>query len=146
MGLGNLVTKNIATAQKDTDIEQIAQMMVDCDCGMIPVIEKNGRSKVVGTITDRDIVCRAIAQGNNPLEMTAGELMSKNPITINLNASREDAEDLMEQNQIRRLLVVDDNDDCIGVIAQADLARQAPSDETGKMVAKVSEPTKRAST
>ena len=139
MNIENLMTKNPATCSRNTSLEEVAKLMTDHDCGMIPVVETNGTTSILGTVTDRDIACRAVARGKNPLELSAGDIMTDSAITLKASASREDAENLMEQHQIRRLLIVDNNDSLVGILAQADLAQAAPPQETGKMVEEISE-------
>lgn len=141
MRIKDMMSKNIASCTPEASLHECARLMKDHDCGMIPIVEGNGQMKPVGTITDRDIACRAVAEGKNPLEMKAHEIMSKNPVTINLNDEHEDAIELMEDNQIRRLIVVNDNGECQGILSQADLALNAPEDEVAEVVQQVSRPT-----
>lgn len=140
MNLRDLMTSNPTTCTPDASLEDVANMMVDCDCGMIPVISGDGSNKPIGTITDRDIVIRCIANGHNPLEKTAGDAMTDNPVCINQNASHQEAMNMMEENQIRRLLVIDDNGECCGILSQADLARGASEEDIGEVVQHVSKP------
>ncbi len=138
MNVYELMTNNPQTASKDSSLEDVAKIMRDCDCGMIPIVEQNGRKRVVGTVTDRDITIRAIAKGKNPLELTAGDVMSTNPVCISQNASDSEAGEMMSGHQIRRLLVLDDNNDLVGVVAQADIAREDSKRSVGKVVQKIS--------
>lgn len=140
MEIQDLMTSNPAACTPDTSLQEIASMMVDCDCGMIPVISEDGSNQPIGTVTDRDIVVRALAEGNNPAEMTANEVMTDNPVTIEMDASHRDAMEMMEQHQLRRLLVIDENSECCGIISQADLARTTSEEEVGEVVQHVSEP------
>ncbi len=113
-------------------------MMVDNDCGCIPVVEDNKNQKPVGMITDRDITIRTVADGKNPLEMTVGDVMSKNVITVTDDSSVEECCNLMEKNQVRRVAVVDENGGCCGIVAQADIAIKAEDTKTDKVVEKIS--------
>lgn len=140
MQIRELMTSEPACCTPDTPIEEVAQMMLDCDCGMIPIVAGDDTNRPVGAITDRDIVCRSLANGENPLEMTAGDLMTANPVTIDQNAAHNEAMSLMENNKIRRLLVTDDNGECIGVLSQADLATWTSEQEVGEVVQHVSQP------
>lgn len=141
MSVKDLMTTNPQCASKNTSLQEIAQYMVDCDCGMIPIVEQNGKTNVIGTVTDRDIAIRAVAKGSNPLEMSASDVMSSNPVCINQSADDDEAEQLMGQHQIRRLIVVDDDNNVVGVIAQADLALNESERETGQVVQQISEST-----
>lgn len=140
MRLQELMTTDLATCTPDMPLEEVAGMMLDYDCGMIPVVAGDGTTRAVGTVTDRDITCRTVAVGENPLEFMAGDVMTANPITINHNDSYEEAMQMMEDNQLRRLLVVDDNGECYGVISQADLARKVSEEDVGEVVQHVSRP------
>lgn len=145
MELRELMTTDIATCTPDTPIQEVASLMDEFDCGMIPVVAGDGTSRAVGTITDRDIVIRTVARGDNPLDLVAGDVMTGNPVTINPDANHRQAMEIMEKNQLRRLLVVDNNGECYGVISQADLARETSEQEVGEVVQHVSSPTRGSS-
>jgi CBS domain-containing protein len=121
-----------------TPLVEIAQMMVAQDCGDIPVCDGSG--KPIGVITDRDIVCRLVAKGKEPTKATAQDCMSKPVVTVRPDAPIEESATLMEQYQVRRLPVVEQNGKCCGVISQADLARKGPRSTTAEVISKVSEP------
>ncbi len=140
MQIRDIMTTNVATCTNDTPLEEVAQMMMDCDCGMIPVVAGDDTTRPIGTVTDRDIVCRTLASGDNPLDFTAGDVMTGNPVTISPNASHDEAMHMMESNQIRRLLVIDNNGECVGIVSQADLARNASEEEVGEVVQHISRP------
>jgi CBS domain-containing protein len=95
----------------------------------------------IGVVTDRDIVCRFIARGKNPLAYAAEQCMSQPVITVREDASLSDAVDVMEKHQIRRVPVVDEEGACIGIIAQADVAWAEDEREVGKLVREVSRDT-----
>ena len=118
-------------------------MMVDCDCGEIPVTDDAGRP--IGVITDRDITCRAVAQGRNPLELTAADCMTSPPVTVTPEASLSECCDILEAKQIRRVPVVDHTGRCIGMVSQADIARHAPKHEAAEVLKQVSQPSVGAS-
>lgn len=82
MQVKDLMTQDPACCTPDTNLQEVAQMMVEQDCGCIPVVESQETLKPVGVVTDRDITCRTVAQGRNPLEMTAGECMSGPVLTV----------------------------------------------------------------
>jgi CBS domain-containing protein len=140
-----IMTLNPAYCTPNTNLQQVAQMMVEHDCGCIPVVESQDGLKPVGVVTDRDICCRTVAQGKNPLAMTAGEIMSSPVVTVTPNMSVKEFTRVMEENQIRRVLVVDENGDCCGIIAQADVARRASKQQTAEVVREVSQPSEMGS-
>ena len=113
--------------------------MVGRDCGSVPVVARSG-STLAGIITDRDMVVRAIAEGRNPLTLTARECMTTPAISIREDASLDDCTDLMEAKKIRRVPVVDASGSVIGIVAQADIARCASRKEAGELVRDVSTP------
>jgi len=138
MKVSEIMTKNPACCFTTTSLAEVAKMMAEYNCGSIPVVDEHTRKKPVGTITDRDITIRAVAHNKNPLEMVAGEVMTDNPITIRDDATFEECCAAMENAQIRRILVVDANGQCIGMVAQADVARMANEHETAVLVKDVS--------
>src|SRR6476619_8096522 len=138
MKVSEIMTKNPACCFDTTTLVDVAKMMADHDCGSIPVVDGHDSKKPIGTITDRDITIRAGAHKKNPLTMFAGEIMTKAPVTIREDASFDEACAAMEGAQIRRILVVDDKGSCIGMVAQADIARKATEHETAVLVKDVS--------
>jgi CBS domain-containing protein len=138
MNVKHIMTAEAKCCAADTSIREIAEMMVTEDVGDIPVCDDQG--KPVGVLTDRDIVCRLVAKGKNPLELRAEDCMSSPPITTTPETPVEEAARLMEQYQIRRLVVLDRNGVTCGIVSQADLARKGPRDTTIEVVEKVSEP------
>jgi CBS domain-containing protein len=143
MKVKDVMSTNVACCRKDTLLQEVARMMVDCDCGEIPVTDDAGRP--IGVITDRDITCRAVAQGRNPLELTAGDCMTSPPLIVTPEASLSECCDILEENQVRRVPVVDETGRCIGIVSQADIARHASKRDTAEVVQRVSEPSVRAS-
>jgi CBS domain-containing protein len=132
------MTESPACCTPETGVQSVAQLMVDNDCGCIPVVESEETGKPVGVITDRDIVTRAVAEGRNPLDLTAADVMTKNVITVTPGTSIEECCDLMEQQQIRRITVVDESGSCCGIVAQADIANHADQRKTAEVVQEVS--------
>jgi CBS domain-containing protein len=123
---------------RDTSLRRIAEKMVEFDCGEIPVCDERG--KPIGVVTDRDIVCRLVAKGHDPLEARAEDCMSQPVVTATPDMAIDDCARLMEQYQVRRLPVVDANGVCCGIVAQADFARRGTRDTAAEVVERVSEP------
>jgi CBS domain-containing protein len=140
MRVKHIMTKNPACCTLDTNLQEVARLMVEHDCGESPVVQSKQNMKLVGVITDRDITCRTVAEGKNPLEMTAGDCMSSPCITVTPEMSVEDCCQVMEANQVRRVPVVDESGACCGIVAQADIAQHASKRETGRVVREVSQP------
>lgn len=114
-------------------------MMLEHDCGVIPVVEDKIDFKPVGIITDRDIVCRTVAWGENPLEIKVSECMSKPCVTVEPETTVKDCCKVMEDYKIRRVPVVDVLGRCCGIISQADIATHYLRDEITEVLEKVSQ-------
>ncbi len=141
MNVREIMSQDVACCTPDTPLQEVAQMMVDRDCGSIPVVDDLDSRKLLGLVTDRDITIRLVAQGMNPVDRTARDCMSKPVISVNLDATIEEAIKTLEEYQLRRLPVIDtSNGACCGLIAQADLARYATSSETAEVIKRVSQP------
>lgn len=136
----DVMTENPACCLPDTELQEVARMMVECDCGEIPVIDSEQNRRPIGVITDRDITVRAVAQGRNPLELRARDCMSPEPATIGPDADLEEAGEMLADRQLRRLPVVDEQGRLCGIIAQADIASTLPARATGEMLREVSQP------
>jgi CBS domain-containing protein len=118
-------------------------MMAEHDCGEIPVLDETGRPE--GVVTDRDIACRAVAQGKDPKNTDARDVMSSPVVTATPEDSVEDCRAQMEQNQIRRVPIVDNSGVCCGMIAQADIVKAASEHEIAELLRDVSQATDEAS-
>jgi CBS domain-containing protein len=143
MNLQDIMTENVACCTPDTKLNQVARLMVEHDCGEIPVTDNTG--KLVGVVTDRDICCRAVAHDCNTCETTASEIMSSPVVCVNTGGSLEEAIQMMEDNMIRRIPVVDENGMCCGIIAQADIAVKSDGRLIEEIVTEISKPTHSAS-
>jgi len=132
----DLMTADPQCCTAETPLNEVANLMVENDCGEIPVVDAD--RKLIGVVTDRDIVCRVVAKGKNPSAMAAQDAMSQPVISVTEDSSLEDVLSLMEEHQIRRVPVVDASGCCCGIIAQADVAMVAEERETGEMVREVS--------
>jgi CBS domain-containing protein len=140
MKIKEIMTENPICCVRDTSLEEVARMMVENDCGAIPVVEDQEGWKPVGIITDRDITCRAVAEGRNPLEMTAEEVMTLSPVTVSEDASVEECIREMETHQLRRVLVVNADQGCSGIVSLADIALHTGEKEVVEVVEEVSRP------
>jgi len=138
MEVRDVMTESPECCTPDTGLQEVAQMMVDCDCGCIPIVDSNNSKMPVGMITDRDITCRVVAQGKNPLDLTAGDAMTSSVVSVTPETSLEKCLNLMEESQVRRIAVVDDSGAICGIVAQADVARNADQQKTAEVVEQVS--------
>ena len=118
----DLMTPDPAQVTPSDTLQRVSQLMAEHDCGCIPVVAAADQRSLLGVVTDRDIAIRAVAEGR-PVTTPIGEIMTPNPDCVNPNDDIEQVEKLMADRQIRRVVVVDDTGECVGIIAQADLAR-----------------------
>lgn len=139
----DVMTTNPACCKPETPLDQVARLMVQHDCGEIPVIDS--AEQPIGVVTDRDIVCRLVAEGKNPIAYTAEMCMSQPVITVLVSAPLDEVVATMEKHQIRRVPVIDENGCCAGMIAQADVAWNTREKEVGELVREVSRETGRIS-
>ena len=145
MQVKDIMTTDPACCTPESTLEEAVQLMIDNDCGEIPVVDDLATAMPVGVITDRDIVCRTIGKGRNPLEMTVGDCMSTPLISIMPANSLDECYQLLEENQIRRVPVVDAGGKCVGIVSLADIARNAPRADAGEVLQEVSASTASAS-
>jgi CBS domain-containing protein len=120
--------------QEDQTLDVAARMMRDMDVGSLPICGSDER--LAGIITDRDIVCRCIAEGHDPSTMTAMDLAMGTPIWVDADADEEEVLTLMGDNRIRRLPVIEDHR-LVGMISEVDLARSMSEDRLAQFVEKV---------
>jgi len=140
MKVQGIMSTDVACCTPETRLSEVAKLMVDYDCGEIPVIDSSTRHPI-GVVTDRDIVVRAVALNRNPLEMGARECMTSPAVTVNPETDLDDCLDMMEKHRVRRIPVVDSSGAICGIVSQADIARHASKGDTAKVVKKVSEET-----
>ena len=136
-----VMTKQPQCCTSDNSLVTVARMMIECDCGAIPVVGDLEARMPIGVITDRDMVIRAIAVSQNPLELTARDCMTTPAFTVTEDTDLDDCIELLEERQIRRVLVVDKRGACCGIIAQADVASHASKRTAGELLRGVSLPT-----
>lgn len=137
MKIKEIMTKNVQTISEDCTIKEAAEHMKSLDVGSIPVC--NQSNKLVGMVTDRDLVIRGLTSGvdsNTPVS----QVMSRNPVSINPDTGVHEAARIMAKNQIRRLPVVENNE-VVGIVSIGDLAvRDIYVNEAGDALSSISEP------
>ncbi len=130
------MTPGVRSVSPTDSLMEAARAMKEQDVGSLPVVE-DGR--VVGIVTDRDIVVRAVAEGVDPRTATVGDVASGDLVTVEPDEDLDDALKLMAQHRVRRLPVVEDGR-LVGVVAQADVALEANDKDAGEMLAEISQP------
>ena len=127
--------KDAKWVSPDTPISRIAKMMKDLDVGALPVGKDD---RLVGMVTDRDIICRAFADSADPSRLTAEEVMTKGIVYCKADEDIEDALRLMESKQIRRLPVIDDNKRMVGMLSLGDVSHAVARTLSGEVLTAVS--------
>ncbi len=119
---------------------EAAELMQREDVGLVPVVGSNN-SKLIGVLTDRDIVLKVVAAGRDPRSTAVSEVMTNEPIACLPQESIESVMELMATRQLRRIPIVDKDGAIVGIVSQADIAtRLASPEETGQIVQAISEP------
>ena len=134
--ISDSMTSNPCSIDAGKSVAYAAKMMRDEDVGLAPIVEGD---RLVGTLTDRDIAVRVVAEGRDPESTTVREVASSDLVTIDPHQDLNEALRLMAQHQVRRLPVVEEDGRLVGVLAQADVAQHADPSETGRMVEEISE-------
>jgi CBS domain-containing protein len=129
------MTTNAQCVKEDQTLQDAAVMMRDLDCGSLPICSSDG--KLHGLITDRDIVLKCIAEGREARDMRASELAQGTPHWIDADANVDEAIEMMERYQIRRLPVISDHK-LVGIISQGDIARNYSETRVGELVEHIS--------
>ena len=134
------MTPTVRTASPSQSVAEAARVMANEDVGSIPVVEDD---RLIGILTDRDIVVRAVAEGRDPQTVMVDEIASRELVTVEPDQSLDEALKLMAQHQVRRLPVVED-ERLVGMLAQADVAIEAKPKDVGEAVEEISQPTSAA--
>jgi len=132
-----VMTKDPASCSASETVTKVAGLMKQHDVGSVPVVESD---RLVGIVTDRDIVLKVVAGGRNPEQAAVKEAMTPNPVSCKEDDDLEYALRLMKERQVRRMPIVDGGGRLTGIIAQADVAtRVNEDDKTGALVEAISE-------
>lgn len=136
-----LMTANPVCCEPGDSIERVAGIMKRENVGAVPVVDSQEDKKLIGIVTDRDIVVKVVAEGTPLTRATVRDAMSSDPSACRLDDDVEKAIALMSERQVRRMPVVDEGGRLHGIIAQADVATRMDRDETtGELVESISEP------
>jgi CBS domain-containing protein len=138
----DIMTQSPAVCTPETTAREAATLMEQNDCGSLPVVENRDSMKLVGMVTDRDLTIRILARGQSP-DTPIREAMTRNVSSVKADDDLDEVERLMSSQQVRRIPVVDDRDRIVGIIAQADLARElgaVGSKDFSRVVERISQP------
>lgn len=120
--------------------QKVAQTLRKKHIGSLPVIRDQSSLQLIGMITDRDLCCSVIADGLDPKSTTIENFISTDLVTCRDDDGLDQCERAMQEHQLRRIPVVDDQGRCIGIVSQADLALKGPPDKVSRTVAEISKP------
>lgn len=131
----DVMTSNPCSIDAEKSVAYAAKMMKEEDVGLAPIVEGD---KLVGMLTDRDIAIRVVAEGRNPDQTKVREVASNQVVTIDPQQELDEALRIMAKHQVRRLPVVEEDGRLVGVVAQADIAREGDDSRTGELVEEIS--------
>jgi CBS domain-containing protein len=131
----DVMTQNPRTVDAGSPVIEAARLMKEEDVGSVPVLD-NGR--LIGTLTDRDIVLRVVTEGRDPQSTKVMEVASSDLVTIDPQQNLDEALRMMATHQVRRLPVVEEDGHLVGILAQADAAREASEKKVGETVEAIS--------
>ncbi len=138
MQLKEIMTRNVQVIAPDANLRDAARLMKDLDVGGIPVCDGD---RLQGFVTDRDITIRAVAEGKDPSNCKVSDVMSKGIAWCFEDSDVEEAGRVMEEKQVRRLAVLDQNKRLVGIVSLGDLALESEDEDfTGEVLERVSEP------
>jgi CBS domain-containing protein len=129
------MTSNPRGVETSTPVVEAARLMKSEDVGSLPILEGE---RLVGMVTDRDIVLRVVAEGKDMQSSTVGEIASRDLVTVDPQQDLDEALRLMAQHQVRRLPVVEEDGRLVGILAQADVATSGHDVKTGQLVEEIS--------
>jgi CBS domain-containing protein len=138
---GEVMTEAPVCCLPSETVNRAAHLMKSEDIGPVLVVENQQTNKLVGIVTDRDLAVKVIAEGRDPKSTRIEEVMTRHPMTCRAEDDLEKALRAMEEHQVRRIPIVDDQDGIVGIIAQADVATRAGEPiKTAEVVREISEP------
>ena len=137
MQVQDIMTSDPVCCDGNTTIQEAAKLMAERSIGALPVL--NDAGEPMGIVTDRDICCGAVAEGKSG-DTAVSEVMSTDVLTTSPEEDVSSCCNKMEERQVRRAVVTDGEGKCCGMVAQADVAREAQGAETADLVQKVSQP------
>jgi CBS domain-containing protein len=134
-----IMTENPACCLPGDTVDQAAQLMKDEEVGPVPVVADQQTKRLLGIVTDRDLAVKVVADARQIAAVKVEEVMTRNPVTCHADDDLQTAIDAMEKHQVRRIPIVDDNNQIIGIIAQADIATRVGEPElTAEVVEEIS--------
>lgn len=131
----DVMTQDATCVQESDSIRESAEKLAQLGVGAVPICGDDNRLK--GMLTDRDIAIEVVAKGKDPEATKAGELGDGKPVTIGADDPVDEALQTMAEHKVRRLPVIDGHE-LIGIVSQADIAKNLPDEQAGKLVEAIS--------
>jgi CBS domain-containing protein len=128
MKIREIMSKDLVCCTPDTTVVDAARLMVENDCGQLPVVQDQQSRHLVGVVTDRDICCRVVARNLSPASVKIRDCMSSPVATVRADMPIAECFRVMDEHVVRRVPVVDEHGACCGIVSQADLVEKAPND------------------
>jgi len=138
--ISDVMTKNPVVAVASDTVDKVAKLMRSQDIGPVPIVQDHNNRKLIGIVTDRDLVVKVMAEGRDAKSTKVEEVMTRNPVAVREGDDLKKVLDVMSHHQVRRVPVVDNNDQIVGIVAQADVANSEDPKTTGKVVEQISKP------
>jgi CBS domain-containing protein len=137
----DIMTRKPKCVTPETSVREAARLMKEEDVGVLPVVERDGSDRLIGIVTDRDIAIRHVAEGHDSSSCPVREAMTSSVRTAREDDDVESVMDLMGTEQVRRIPVVDERGSLVGIVAQADIVREARDDKKAeRTIEKISDP------
>jgi CBS domain-containing protein len=141
MKANEIMTPQPVCVTPDTPVSEAARLMKDQNVGMLPVVQAEGSKRLIGVITDRDIALRHVAEGHASGDCPVSEAMSEHVTTAKPDADLDDVMDIMGREQVRRIPIVDERGELVGVVAQADVVLHAKDEKKAeRTIEEISQP------
>ncbi len=134
----DVMTKNPQVVTADASVQEAARLMKSEDTGVLPVVESQGARRVVGVITDRDIALRVVAEGRS--SATVRDAMSTGVRTARQDDDLKDVMKVMASEQVRRVPIVDDSGELVGIVSQADIVLEGDDKRAEETIERISQP------
>jgi len=137
----DIMTRKPKSVTPETSVREAARLMKEEDVGVLPVVDRDGSDRLIGIVTDRDIAIRHVAEGHDSSSCPVSEAMTSSVSTAREDDDVDSVMDLMGKEQVRRIPVIDERGGLIGIVAQADIVREARDDRKAeRTIEKISDP------
>ena len=137
----DIMTRKPKSVTPETSVREAARLMKEEDVGVLPVVDRDGSDRLIGIVTDRDIAVRHVAEGHDSSSCPVSEAMTSSVSTVREDDDVDSVMDLMGKEQVRRIPVIDERGGLIGIVAQADIVREARDDRKAeRTIEKISDP------